>query len=136
MELMTALLKWMKRSPVSFYAALAAATAKRRVLGSGAKIKPQQHGTEYQRGIIKMSRDEAPIDDFDCVLTVDTYRYGIEPTKEKHYEKFRYRIEEIINSLSMENGSDTPDYVLADYLMDCLKAYDKAAQARKKYYGG
>lgn len=47
---------------------------------------------------------------------------------------FRDRLEDLINQQSMENGSDTPDFILADYLCDCLVAFDKAASAREKWY--
>ena len=49
--------------------------------------------------------------------------------------KFRKELESIINRNSMENGSDTPDLILADYLTDCLEAFDKATKARDKWYG-
>lgn len=41
----------------------------------------------------------------------------------------------VINRYSMENGSDTPDFLLAAYLAECLTAYDKAVSAREKWYG-
>ena len=47
---------------------------------------------------------------------------------------FRKEIEEIINIHSKENGSDTPDFILAEYLEDCLKAYDKAVSNRTDWY--
>jgi hypothetical protein len=50
-------------------------------------------------------------------------------------EGFRNKLEHIINAESRENGSDTPDFLLADYLVDCLAAYDKAVRAREKWYG-
>ena len=56
-------------------------------------------------------------------------------TKEKYYDSFRAKIEILINMFSLENGSDTPDYVLAEYLTDCLKAYDKAAQGAYRHKG-
>ena len=43
---------------------------------------------------------------------------------------FREDISAVINIHSMENGSDTPDYILAEYLDDCLRAFDHAARAR------
>lgn len=43
---------------------------------------------------------------------------------------FRSTLESLINSYSMENGSDTPDYVLAEYLCDCLAAFDRAVRMR------
>lgn len=49
--------------------------------------------------------------------------------------KFRTEVEELINKHSLENNSDTPDYVLAEYLTDCLKAFDKAINTREKHYG-
>lgn len=41
----------------------------------------------------------------------------------------------LLNKHSAENGSDTPDFILADYLMNCLDAFDKAVTAREKWYG-
>jgi hypothetical protein len=49
--------------------------------------------------------------------------------------QFRIELETLINCQSMENGSDTPDFILADYLADCLESFDKALQAREKWYG-
>ena len=50
-------------------------------------------------------------------------------------DDLRKNIETAINSVSAENGSDTPDFILAEYLMDCLRAYDSAVQKREKWYG-
>jgi hypothetical protein len=47
----------------------------------------------------------------------------------------RFDIEQIINSHSAENGSDTPDFILAEFLTDCLTAFDKTTNAREKWYG-
>lgn len=44
-------------------------------------------------------------------------------------------IQAAINCHSAENGSDTPDFILAEYLIDCLTAFDKAAKAREVFYG-
>ena len=41
----------------------------------------------------------------------------------------------LINKYSMENGSDTPDFILGQYLVDCLKAYDVALVRREHWYG-
>jgi len=49
--------------------------------------------------------------------------------------KLRKDIEHAINCNSAENGSDTPDFILAEYLTNCLAAYDKAVTAREKWYG-
>lgn len=44
-------------------------------------------------------------------------------------------IEGVINTHSGENGSNTPDWILAEYLTSCLKAFDEASNAREKWYG-
>lgn len=49
--------------------------------------------------------------------------------------ELRRKIEQAINSTSSENGSNTPDFILAEYLTDCLTAFDKATIAREKWYG-
>ena len=49
---------------------------------------------------------------------------------------FRQELERLINSHSKENGSDTPDFILAEYLEDCLQAYDRAVTASKKWHTG
>lgn len=46
----------------------------------------------------------------------------------------RDEIRVALNRASAENGSDTPDYILADYLLDCLKAFDAAVLARKAWF--
>ena len=48
---------------------------------------------------------------------------------------FEEAIRHAINCHSKENGSNTPDHLLADYLIDCLAAWDKAVTAREKWYG-
>jgi hypothetical protein len=60
-----------------------------------------------------------------------------ESTDEPIPEDTRLRddIQSAINRVSAENGSNTPDFILAQYLVDCLTAYDKAVMAREKWYG-
>lgn len=48
---------------------------------------------------------------------------------------FARELESLINRYSKENGSNTPDWVLADYLLACLAAFDAATLAREDYYG-
>lgn len=47
---------------------------------------------------------------------------------------FRDELREAINRHSQENGSNTPDIILADYLSACLLAFDAAVNAREKWY--
>ena len=50
-------------------------------------------------------------------------------------ENFKTDLEHLINSYSLENNSDTPDFLLAEYLMDCLVAFDKVVVERENWYG-
>lgn len=42
----------------------------------------------------------------------------------------REEITSALNRASAENGSATPDHVLADYLLQCLLAFDSATNRR------
>lgn len=46
---------------------------------------------------------------------------------------FRDELTSLINYHSLENGSDTPDFILADYLVSCLGAFDIANSARQQW---
>ena len=51
------------------------------------------------------------------------------------FKGLREQIEQAINRTSSENGSNTPDFILAEYLVSCLAAFDRATQARERWYG-
>lgn len=57
------------------------------------------------------------------------------PGPKKDGAALRVEIENAINRHSAENGSDTPDFILAGFLMDCLRAYDAATVQRTRWYG-
>lgn len=48
-------------------------------------------------------------------------------------KRFRQELEEVINKHSMENGSNTPDFILAKYLIECLRAFDRAVGTRDNW---
>ena len=47
---------------------------------------------------------------------------------------FEDELRALINRESKENGSDTPDFILAEYLIDCLRTWDQATRARDQWY--
>lgn len=49
--------------------------------------------------------------------------------------EFQQELRELINRYSEENKSNTPDYILSQYLIDCLNAFDTAANLRDTWYG-
>ncbi len=47
----------------------------------------------------------------------------------------RDAIEDAINRCNAESGSDTPDWILARFLVGCLAAFDEAVNDRARWYG-
>lgn len=45
-------------------------------------------------------------------------------------------ITSVLNRYSAENGSNTPDFILARYLLACLAAFDAATDQRRVWYYG
>jgi len=41
----------------------------------------------------------------------------------------------LINCHCVENGSNTPDFILGQYMIACLKAFDSAVQRRELWHG-
>lgn len=48
---------------------------------------------------------------------------------------FEEALTNLINRYSMENGSNTPDYILAKYLCECLDNYDNIVRTREMWWG-
>lgn len=48
----------------------------------------------------------------------------------------RKELGELLNRHSLENGSNTPDFVLADLLASALEVFDRAIVERDRWYGG
>jgi hypothetical protein len=46
----------------------------------------------------------------------------------------RDEIAHAVNRYSTENSSSAPNFILAEYLVDCLAAFDKAVQRRAEWY--
>jgi len=47
---------------------------------------------------------------------------------------FRKELTALINRYSKENESDTPDFILADYLIGCLNNFNGIMVHRKQWY--
>ena len=45
-------------------------------------------------------------------------------------EDFESALTKLINSCCMETGSDTPDFILAAYMKQCLDAFNSATRER------
>jgi len=58
---------------------------------------------------------------------------AITPVIQSHLNsRFQSRLEALINEFNLEMDSDTQDYILANYMIQCLAAFNTAIQARNK----
>jgi hypothetical protein len=53
----------------------------------------------------------------------------------KDKTEFEKKLTELLNYSSLECESDTPDFILAQYLIGCLETYNTTIQSREKWYG-
>lgn len=58
----------------------------------------------------------------------------VEQMKQQASE-FRVNLTSLLNTYSCENGSDTPDFVLAGYILRCLNNFDLTTIEREKWNG-
>lgn len=47
----------------------------------------------------------------------------------------REEIADVLNRHSVENRSNSPDFILAQYLERCLEAFEEGITSRDKWYG-
>ncbi len=55
--------------------------------------------------------------------------------KELATDAFADGLARLINHHSQENASDTPDFILTQYVLGCLAAWNNAVLMREKWYG-
>lgn len=49
--------------------------------------------------------------------------------------KMEKKLEDLINSESRENDSNTPDFILSEFMMNCLDAFELANNKREVWFG-
>lgn len=85
----------------------------------------------------KDSRDR-PFCSADCVIQAHRKRVaaGAAPAQEARGPlEFRRDLAAVLNRHSREAESNTPDFILADYLIDCLTVLERATATREAWYG-
>lgn len=55
-------------------------------------------------------------------------------TTNEAQESFKTQLTRLINHHSLEGGSDTPDFLLADYLVQCLAVFDVTITHREAWH--
>ena len=58
-----------------------------------------------------------------------------EEMSEPELTEFERELTSLINKFSLENDSDTPDFLLAAYLRSCLEVVAGFIRQREKWYG-
>jgi len=48
---------------------------------------------------------------------------------------FKQELQTLLNKHSRENVSNTPDFILANYMLRSLEAYEEAIGTREQWYG-
>lgn len=78
--------------------------------------------------------DEYPAKEFELVeiITNIAANARIKPIIKE--TTFKQELSAVINRFSKENGSNTPDWILAEYLSNCLAAFDQAYAQRDLWY--
>lgn len=54
---------------------------------------------------------------------------------EVNHDTLKKAIADACNRVCRENISNTPDFILAEYVLDSLASFEKASLAREKWYG-
>lgn len=49
--------------------------------------------------------------------------------------EFERELTALINRHSLESGSDTPDFILARFMLGCLSAWNEGIAEREQWYG-
>lgn len=80
------------------------------------------------------------IDDIisDCMVQLNNWHKGV---FDELYEivpketQFHRDLSSLLNRYSRENNSNTPDYILSNYLIGCLNVFERTINSREEYYG-
>lgn len=49
--------------------------------------------------------------------------------------RFKGELTKLINRFGLENKSNTPDFIIADYLVNCLDSFNKAHVTKDCWFG-
>ena len=59
----------------------------------------------------------------------------LDNVQQKNEESLRRELTKIMNTHGIDTEYRTPDYILAEYLIDCLKSYKKLDDANRTWHG-
>lgn len=62
-------------------------------------------------------------------------RSSLEPFVPQQDLTFERELQSLLNRFCKENLSGTPDFILAEYMQDCLNSFSAAINKRENWYG-
>jgi hypothetical protein len=65
---------------------------------------------------------------------INLYTYPKTMNKDARYTGFKQKLSRILIESGIEDLSNTPEHVLSEYLVTCLKAFNNASVERSIYY--
>lgn len=74
-------------------------------------------------------------DDECCTVGSECNVSGGEISDISERPTFEKELSTVINRFSKENDSDTPDFILAEYMNECLQNFNKTMAKREVWYG-
>ncbi len=79
-----------------------------------------------------LHRIQTAIEATEGVVSVEIQQVGNTPISAR---TFGSELEKLINAYSLENGSNTPDFVLASFVKSCLDTWNLHTKERDRWYG-
>lgn len=76
-----------------------------------------------------------PMSRTEMIEHCETLESALRKAEGRNESELRTAIQHACNCACAENDSNTPDFILAEYLIDCLKSFDKAVNRREQWYG-
>ncbi len=67
--------------------------------------------------------------------TVEQVDVALNDNPKQHRVEFYTELEKLINRLSIENKSNTPDFILAEFMTHCLTAFETTSLRREAWFG-
>lgn len=95
--------------------------------------------TDIRKSNSVIKTEEVPIQAAQVSCTSKTQKYPRQSFREtvavQGGHTFEDEIRQVINKWNEENPSNTPDFILARYLLNCLDTFNIAVRAREEWYG-
>ena len=96
-------------------------------------VKPIEYNGGVVDGIIHVTSIDEII--LDCLTKLKNLGYKKVDEVVTKETRFNRELIILLNRYSKENGSNTPDFVLANYLNSCLNTFNNTINQREKFYG-